>query len=180
MSNKGVSFEEKQIRLLAVFHESCEVYQLKELEKIGPKKGITSQSVKDVVQSLIDDNLIVTDKIGISNYYWSFPSEAIQTKKNMVEKLQKQISQGQLTVSQLINDINKESIGRDPSDKRKDVLNQLKEAIDMQKKLSTELKQHHNSSHRLFDIKVKSAKVAKDAANRWTGKFLLKRKGMFF
>ena len=50
---------------------------LKELEKIAPKeKGIVAQSVKDVVQSLVDDNLVETDKIGTSVYFWSFPSQA--------------------------------------------------------------------------------------------------------
>jgi hypothetical protein len=27
-------------------------------------------------QTLIDDNLVHCEKIGISNYYWAFPSEA--------------------------------------------------------------------------------------------------------
>lgn len=40
--------------------------QLKELEKLGPKKGVISQSVKDVVQSLVDDDLVLKDKIGTS------------------------------------------------------------------------------------------------------------------
>lgn len=31
------------------------------------------QSVKDVVQNLVDDGLVDTDKIGTSVYYWSFP-----------------------------------------------------------------------------------------------------------
>jgi hypothetical protein len=67
------------------------VQQLKELEKLGPKmKGIgdylllvtpdlsvfashneafcpVSQSVKEVLQSLVDDNLVQMDKIGSSN-----------------------------------------------------------------------------------------------------------------
>ena len=34
------------------------------------------QSVKEVVQGLIDDGLVNSDKIGISNYYWSYPSAA--------------------------------------------------------------------------------------------------------
>lgn len=42
------------------------VFQLKELEKLGPKKGVISQSVKDVVQSLVDDDLVSKDKIGTS------------------------------------------------------------------------------------------------------------------
>lgn len=43
----------------------CE-FQLKELEKLGPKKGVISQSVKDVVQTLVDDDLVLKDKIGTS------------------------------------------------------------------------------------------------------------------
>lgn len=45
-----------------------------ELEKIAPKeKGIITQAVKDVVQSLVDDGLVDTEKIGTSIYYWAFP-----------------------------------------------------------------------------------------------------------
>lgn len=48
--------------------------QLQELEKIAPKeKGITMQSVKEVVQSLVDDHLVDSEKIGTSIYFWSFP-----------------------------------------------------------------------------------------------------------
>lgn len=56
--------------------------QLKELEKLGPKKGVISQSVKDVIQSLVDDDLVFKDKIGTSvsifdsrNINWRFASE---------------------------------------------------------------------------------------------------------
>lgn len=44
----------------------CKLFQLKELEKMGPKRGVISQSVKDVIQSLVDDDLVAKDKIGIS------------------------------------------------------------------------------------------------------------------
>jgi len=49
-------------------------FSSQELEKIAPKeKGITEQSVKEVVQSLVDDGLVDTDKIGTSVYFWAFP-----------------------------------------------------------------------------------------------------------
>lgn len=50
----------------------CVVMQLKELEKLGPKKGVITQSVKDVVQSLVDDDLAMKDKIGtsVSVLFW--------------------------------------------------------------------------------------------------------------
>ena len=50
---RGLSLEEKRQRMMEIFYTKKEFFLLKELEKIGPKeKGITSQSVKDVVQSL--------------------------------------------------------------------------------------------------------------------------------
>jgi len=50
------------------------IFSSQELEKIAPKeKGITEQSVKEVVQSLVDDGLVDTDKIGTSVYFWAFP-----------------------------------------------------------------------------------------------------------
>lgn len=33
---------------------------------MGPRKGVISQSVKDVVQSLVDDDLVSKEKIGTS------------------------------------------------------------------------------------------------------------------
>ena len=50
---RGLSLEEKRQRMLEIFYTKKEFFLLKELEKIAPKeKGITSQSVKDVLQSL--------------------------------------------------------------------------------------------------------------------------------
>lgn len=39
---------------------------------------LVQQSVKDVLQSLVDDGLVTVEKIGTSNYYWSFPSDMQQ------------------------------------------------------------------------------------------------------
>lgn len=71
---KGVSFEEKRIRLLQLFYERKEFFTLKELEKITAKeKGIVAQAVKDVLQTLVDDGLVKSEKIGTSVYFWTFP-----------------------------------------------------------------------------------------------------------
>ena len=79
---KGLSIDEKRKRMLDIFYDSKEVFLLKDLEKIAPKtKGIIVQSVKDVVQSLVDDNLVETDKIGTSVYFWAFPSKALTQRQ---------------------------------------------------------------------------------------------------
>ncbi len=39
--------------------------------------GAVTQTIKEVVQSLVDDSMVELEKIGSSNYYWSFPSKAL-------------------------------------------------------------------------------------------------------
>ncbi|KAJ0089723.1 hypothetical protein Patl1_13402 [Pistacia atlantica] len=90
MSKKrGLSLEEKRGKILEIFYESQNFFLLKELEKSGPKKGVITQSVKDVVQSLVDDDLVSKDKIGTSVYFWSLPSCAgnQDERKEAVEEL---------------------------------------------------------------------------------------------
>lgn len=49
-------------------------------------------TVKDVLQSLVDDNMVDCEKVGTSNYFWAFPSKALHARKRKLEELQKQVS----------------------------------------------------------------------------------------
>jgi hypothetical protein len=103
---RGMSLEDKRLTLLNIFHETQDVFLLKvrlpfyfclfqqgnilqaviglgtpprsvqDVEKLGAKRGVVLQSIKDVLQSLVDDDLVHCERIGVSNYFWSFPSEA--------------------------------------------------------------------------------------------------------
>jgi hypothetical protein len=42
---KGVSFEEKRNRIMKIFYDKKEVFNIKEIEKLGAKAGVTLQSV---------------------------------------------------------------------------------------------------------------------------------------
>ena len=71
---KRTTADEKRSLVLNFFHEKKDFYTLKELETFVPKEcGISQQVVKDVLQSLVDDGLVHSDKIGTSVYFWSFP-----------------------------------------------------------------------------------------------------------
>lgn len=60
----------------------------KEVEKLGSKeKGITPMAIEEVLKSLLDDNEVMTDKIGTSNYYWAFASYERVQKQNKVDTL---------------------------------------------------------------------------------------------
>ncbi len=48
-------------------------------------------TVKEVLQSLVDDNMVDCERVGTSNYYWAFPSKALHARKHKLEELQKQV-----------------------------------------------------------------------------------------
>lgn len=86
---KRVTADEKRSRMLQYFHENREFYTLKELESSVPKEcGVIQQAVKDVLQALVDDGLVHSDKIGTSVYFWSFPGYVLYHSIIFSNKLQ--------------------------------------------------------------------------------------------
>ena len=43
--------------------------------------------IKDLVDALVGDGLVKMDKIGISNYYWSFPSDVRKARDKRLSDL---------------------------------------------------------------------------------------------
>ena len=84
---KGISYEEKRQRLLSIFLTDPTFYHLKELEKLASKKGIHPMIVKDVLDSLLADNLVDLEKVGSSSYYLALPSKTFIAKQNNLNKL---------------------------------------------------------------------------------------------
>ena len=52
------------------------------------KKGVVAQTVKEVVEELCADGLVSQDKIGTSNYFWSFPSQGLIVRRKKIETLE--------------------------------------------------------------------------------------------
>lgn len=168
MSKKrGLSLEEKREKVLEIFHESKDVFQLKDIEKLAPKKGVISQSVKEVLQSLVDDDMVHQDKIGISNFFWAFPSEAAVQQESVLAKLQKQAEQNKEQQSSLQQKLQNSTAGREDSADRvtklSDVAKHEKELHDIQNQLD---QYAENDPDKIKSMK-EAAGIAKDAANRW-------------
>lgn len=83
MSKKrGLSVEDKRKIILSIYHDNKVPFNLKEIESVASRMGVVQQTIKDINQSLVDDSLVLTDKIGAANFFWSFPSKAWEDKKN--------------------------------------------------------------------------------------------------
>merc|ERR1711990_470161 len=75
MPRKRTTAAEKMVIMRTLIVEGECSWNIKELEKAGTKKGVVTQSIKDTVQSLVDESLIDQDKIGAGSFFWSFASK---------------------------------------------------------------------------------------------------------
>lgn len=155
--------------MMEFFYEKKDVFQLKELEKLCQKeKGITSMTVKEVLQSLVDDGLVDTDKIGTSIYYWAFPSKASQKRKRKIEELQKSIEEAKAKKLALADMIKQTSMGREDTADRQSILAQVEERNAEKAALLAKLKQYEECDPEALEMMKQQAKAATEAANRWT------------
>ncbi|KAM7354226.1 meiotic nuclear division protein 1 homolog isoform 1-T3 [Cochliomyia hominivorax] len=167
---KPLSAEEKQINLLELFHESNDVYQLKDLERLAPQeKGIVMQSVKATLQELVDNGLVQSAKISGSLYYWSFPSEnlqQLQRQLNEVEsktaKVQQKIEETQTKLKMHV-DASEDLSAIEVITREISVLKEEKSNLDKEMK-----KYEHEVEYEEVKAKENDTKKLLEAANRWT------------
>ncbi|CAN9510564.1 unnamed protein product [Ophioblennius macclurei] len=166
---KGLSLEEKRTRMMEIFFESKDVFQLKDIEKIAPKtKGISPMTVKDVLQSLVDDNMVDCERVGTSNYYWAFPSKALHARKHKLEELQKQASDAKQRKETLHKAVNKAKVGREDTKERSSLLKELEALRAERTQLTDELEKYRECDPEVIQEMRKSNVVAKEAVSRWT------------
>ncbi|XP_051941210.1 meiotic nuclear division protein 1 homolog isoform X2 [Hippocampus zosterae] len=166
---KGLSLEEKRSRMMEIFFETKDVFQLKDIEKIAPKtKGITTMTVKEVLQSLVDDNMVDCERLGTSNYYWAFPSKALHTRELKLEELNKQVSEAKQRQISLQDAIGKAKEGRQDTKERSAMLKELQALKDERAQLQTELDKYKDCDPQVVEQMRKSNMVAKEAVSRWT------------
>ncbi|XP_023655043.1 meiotic nuclear division protein 1 homolog isoform X2 [Paramormyrops kingsleyae] len=165
---KGLSLEEKRSRMMEIFFET-DVFQLKDIEKIAPKtKGITPMSVKEVLQSLVNDNLVDSERVGTSNYYWAFPSKAAHTRKRRLEELEKQLSEGKQRKIVLEQAIEKARVGRQDTEERSSLTRELHSLREQRGRLHAELETYRECDPEVVQEIRRNNITAKEAAGRWT------------
>ncbi|GAV51385.1 hypothetical protein ZYGR_0AD05680 [Zygosaccharomyces rouxii] len=95
-----VTLEEKKSRILNFFQEEFSFYNMKELEKLIPKKcGISSMLVKDLVQQMIDeDGIVSVEKCGNINIYWCFKNQITQRIYDNCHKISQQCQDTKISI----------------------------------------------------------------------------------
>ncbi|CAE6473225.1 unnamed protein product, partial [Rhizoctonia solani] len=159
---RGLSAEDKRVKLVELFHETRDFYQLKELERLAPKmKGIVSQSVKEVLQSLVDDNLVQMDKIGSSN---SPEEQRLASAKEELAALESK-------TNSLTNEIENEAAQREDTEDRRTSLAQLAKNRATLSELKSEMAQYGLADPVVLERKRRAVVLAREAACRWTDNY---------
>uniref|UniRef100_A0A8C6U5H9 Meiotic nuclear division protein 1 homolog n=1 Tax=Neogobius melanostomus TaxID=47308 RepID=A0A8C6U5H9_9GOBI len=163
------NLEEKRTRMLEIFFESKDVFQLKDIEKIAPKaKGITPMSVKDVLQSLVDDNMVDCERVGTSNYYWAFPSKALNSRTHRLDELKKQISEAKQRKESLQKAVEAKFGRVFVQNKRSALLKELASLREERAQLQAELEKYRECDPEVVQEIKKTNVIAKEAVSRWT------------
>lgn len=154
--------------MLGLFHESRAPWLLKDVEKEASRRGVNSMTVKDVVQSLIDDDLVHVDKIGSCNWYWAFPGEATSKARASLETAEKeatQLSEEKLRLEKKIETQTKKNPVTNEHKALSAEVNALREA---NTKLTEELESFSSSNPETIKMMREATSVSKKAANVWT------------
>jgi hypothetical protein len=173
---KGTSFEEKKRILLDAFQESRDVFNAKEAEKLAEKKGIRGPVAKEVLKALTDDSLVDTEKVGGSNYYWSFPNKEANLKKLQLDDMKrkwKKESERQLELKAKLD----ERTGSEPDAEERRIAEERLEELRVKKEdLLKQLQKYKDCDPDVLERMKEDVEVAKEAVERWThGVFAIKK-----
>ena len=160
------------------------MFKLKELEKLGKKAGVVEQTVKEVLQSLVDDNLVNQDKVGSNNVFYSFPSANMVRLKAEIKDLNDAEAKMKENIVEVEKEIEKLHKTRPQNDKRKREMSEFVQLKKQKKKNEEELQVWQKNDPAVLDKIESKIKVARDAVNRWTDNiwamesYLVKKKNL--
>jgi len=164
-----MSAEEKRKVILEIYHSSKAVYTEKEILALATKAGVNQGTVQDINNSLVDDGKVDKEKIGGSNFFWSFPGKVDRLLQIDLEKDKEKIEAAEARVVDARAKVADAKRGReDEGGDRPKKLARLTELDKEKKALRAELESlKENDPQALADLE-KELKFVVDAANRWT------------
>lgn len=170
----GLSFDEKKERTLDFLRKSNTIFQLKELESILPKaEKVVSQSVKEVIETLVSEYLAKTEQVGSSKYIWSFPIDEDIRLTNRLDGLTAELDRIKAKNEKLDQDI---SLGLDEIKKENNCTpKEYEKAVQNDAVLSREISELNleigrlkERSQTILEDRLKMIDKYEEAADQWT------------
>lgn len=165
---RGMSLEEKRQVMLGLFKNDLSFFHYKEIEKYSVQHKISFMIVKEILEGLVADNFVETEKIGSSSFYWSLPSRVYSAKQKNLERLKGQIEtlNGEIEATQQKIEENKAlRKGTEERQKKLEDLDNLNKRIDECHKV---LSKFEKNDPERYDKLKKDNKILIDLYENWT------------
>ncbi|KAF1744177.1 hypothetical protein MXB_4090 [Myxobolus squamalis] len=102
-------------------------------------------------RSLVDDNMVDTDKIGTSIYFWAFPSKAIIARKNQIDKLTAESDEIIKKIKESQRILDQSKIGKEESPERTELVEVHEKLSSRHEELKTELGKYSECNPKVFE-----------------------------
>ena len=155
---KGLSLEDKRQILLNLFKERGSYYHYKDIEKHCTQNKISFMIVKDLLAGITADNLLETEKIGSSAFYWSLPNRVYDAKKKQLEREQTNIENAKNEIENLKQKIEENKAIRVENDERKKNLEELAELENQKKEYLKILKDFESKDPEKYEKYINATK----------------------
>ena len=164
---KGLSLEDKRQILLKLFKGSGSFYHYKDIEKHCTQNKISFMLVKDLLAGITADNLLETEKIGSSAFYWSLPNRVYDAKLKQLEREKTNIENAKNEINSLNQKIEDNKAIRIENDERKKNLEELAELENQKKEYLKVLKDFENKDPEKYEKYINTTKNMSQLNDLW-------------
>ena len=164
---KGLSLEDKRQILLKLFKGSGSFYHYKDIEKHCTQNKISFMLVKDLLAGITADNLLETEKIGSSAFYWSLPNRVYDAKLKQLEREKTNIENAKNEINNLDQKIEDNKAIRVENDERKKNLEELAELENKKKEYLKVLKDFENKDPEKYEKYINTTKNMSQLNDLW-------------
>ena len=164
---KDLTLEEKRQNLLKLFKSSGRFYHYKDIEKNCTQNKISFMIVKDLLAGIVADNLLETEKIGSSAFYWYLPNRVYDAKKKQLEREQTNIENAKNEIENLKQKIEENKAIRVENDERKKNLEELAELENQKKEYLKVLKDFESKDPEKYEKYINTTKNMEQLNEFW-------------
>ena len=164
---KGLSLEDKRQILLQLFKGSGSFYHYKDIEKHCTQNKISFMLVKELLAGITADNLLETEKIGSSAFYWYLPNRVYEAKKKQLEREQTNIENAKNEIENLKQKTEENKAIRVENDERKKNLEELAELENQKKEYLKILKDFESKDPEKYEKYINTTKHMEQLNEFW-------------
>jgi outer membrane murein-binding lipoprotein Lpp len=182
-NKKGLSMDEKVVKVEQYLQDHPIPFTLKELESILPKAtGVIHQSVLECLDQLVSEGRAESAKVGVHVLFWYFAAAKTQLLEQQLQSLTRRSHETEIQLQQLELQLASSVSaaagcgnhnGADERQERLQLNTEIQQLTSEQSRLNQQVSQLDGMDAASFAMVGRHVQECRDAANRWTNNIFL-------